>query len=94
MPHITLQTLVFSISALVFDRCRLIDRINLVAPEVEEEEHLADTLFQMDQSLGELADLYAEARKLEGGGRDFEVIYSSGEEAYRQYRAELGQDRQ
>ncbi len=85
MPYVTVQTLSFSIFALVFDRFRLIDRINSVSSEVEEEEHLTDTLMNMDKSLSELAELYEEAQRIEGGGLAFDVIYANAEEEYKQY---------
>lgn len=88
MAHVTVQTLSFAIFSMVFDRCRLIDRINSVSSEVEEDEHLADTLMEMDQSLSELAELYEESQRFEGGGYDFNTIYANAEEEYRTYCAE------
>ncbi len=87
MTYVTLQTLSFAIAGVVFDRCRLIDRINSVSSEVEEEEHLADTLMQMDKSLSELSELYTESRRIEGGGVNFDDIYARAEEDYKQYCA-------
>lgn len=88
MPYVTIQTLSFAIAGIVFDRCRLIDRINSVSCGVEEEEHLADTLMQMDKSLSELPDLYTESQRIEGGGCAFHAIYAGAEAEYKQYCSE------
>lgn len=88
MAYVTIQTLYFAIFGVVFDRCRLIDRINSVSSEVEEEEHLVDTLMQIDKSLSELSELYAESKRVEGGGSDFDDIYARAEEDYKQYCVE------
>lgn len=88
MNYVTMQTLTFAIFGVVFDRCRLIDRINSVSSEVEEEEHLGDTLMQIDKSLSELSELYAESKRVEGRSGDFDDIYARAEEDYKQYCAE------
>ena len=66
----------------------MIDRINSVFSEVAEEEHLGDTLMQIDKSLSELSELYAESKRVEGRGGDFDDIYARAEEDYKQYCAE------
>ena len=88
MAHITVQTLSFAIFSMVFDRLRLIDRINSVTPEVEEEEHLADTLMEMDKALGELTDEYQQSRSEEGGGYDVDTIYANAQNEYTHYVAQ------
>ncbi len=83
MPEITKQTLAFAIFAMAYDRCRLIDRINRSEPGNDDEEHLPETLMDMDRSLGELGDLYA-AYGDEMNGFDFDTLYANAEQEYQQ----------
>ena len=86
MSDITRQTLAFSIFALAFDRARLIDRLSTVSDEVEEDEHLSDTLMQMDKALAELEELYEQYGT---GDRDnFDALKANGEDDYQRFCAE------
>lgn len=83
MSDITRQTLAFSIFAVAFDRVRLIDRINTVSDEIEEDEHLCDTLIQMDKALTELEELY---RMYGTSERDnFDALCANAEEDYKRF---------
>lgn len=67
MSTISRQTLSLAIFSMVINRCRLQDRIERVSLEVDDEEHLSETVLDMDKALGELADLYDTVRRTEGG---------------------------
>lgn len=88
MSNITRQALSMAIWSIVINRCRLLDRIDRVSLEVDNEEHLSETVLDIDKVLGELNDLYDCARQAEGGGYDFDTLYANAEEEYRQDCAE------
>ena len=88
MSNITKQTLSLAIFSMVINRCRLLATIDRVSLEVDNEEHLSETILDMDKALGELADLYDAARRVEGGGYDFNLLYANAEEEYKQDCAE------
>lgn len=88
MSNISRQTLSLAIFFVVINRCRLLDRIDRVSLEVDNEEHLSETILDMDKALGELADLYDAARRVEGGGYDFNQLYANAEDEYKQDCAE------
>ncbi len=87
MSTLTKQTLAFAIFSISFEICRLADRIDTVSPEVEEEEHLCDTLMNMERSLGELSGHYLAYKSQLNQGDDFETLCANAEEAYKQFCA-------
>ncbi len=89
MSDISVQTLSLALFSMVINRCRLLDRIERVSLEVDNDEHLSETVLDMDKALGELSDAYEAARRIEGGGYDFNTLFANAEEEYRQDRSEL-----
>lgn len=83
MLDIAKRTLSLAIYSMVINRCRLLDRIEHVSAEVENEEHLSETVLDIDQALAELAHLYDAACRSEGGGLGYEKILANAEEDYR-----------
>lgn len=84
MSDIAKRTLSLAIYSMVINRCRLLDRIERVSSEVEDEEHLSETVLDIDQALAELAHLYDAACNLEGGGLGYDKIFANAEADYKQ----------
>lgn len=71
-----------AITAVVLERCRLIDKIGTVTPEVEEEERLSEQVMDIDAALGELAGPYQRQRLVERLYPDYEILIKSVEDQY------------
>ncbi len=83
MTTLTKQTLAFAIYSISFGICRIADRIDSVPPEVEEEEHLCDTLMNMERSLGELEGHYAAYRGELSALDDYDALCANAEADYK-----------
>ncbi len=84
MSDIAKRTLSLAIYSMIINRCRLLDRIERVSSEVENEEHLSETVLDIDQALGDLAHFYELACSVEGGGYGYDKIVANAEEDYKQ----------
>ena len=94
MSNISIQALSLAIFSIVINRCRLLDRIDRVSIDVDYDEHLSETVLDLDKVLGELGSLYERLRLTEGRGYELETLYANAEEEYKQDCAErekLGQ---
>lgn len=59
MQDVSTQALMIAISSTLMDRCRLLDRIAAVDPEVDHDEHLSEQVMDIDMALGELSSTYS-----------------------------------
>jgi len=71
-----------AITAVVLERCRLIDKIGAVTQEQEEEERLSEQVMDIDAALGELAGPYQRQRLDELLYPDYEELIRSVESHY------------
>jgi hypothetical protein len=71
-----------AITAVVLERCRLIDKIDTVTPEQEEEERLSEQVMDIDAALGELAGPYQRQRLGERLYPEYEELMKSVESNY------------
>ena len=85
MPNITKQTLAFAIFSMAFDRCRLTEQISTASSDEEEEEHLADTLMNMERSLGELRGLYAAYHDELSDEDSYDTLCANAEHDFQQF---------
>lgn len=82
MSEISTRVLMIAITAVVLERCRLIDKIDTVTPEEEEEERLSEQVMDIDAALGELAGPYQRQRLEELLYPDYEELIGSVESHY------------
>ena len=60
MPPLSIQTLMIAIASTVAARCRLLDRIATVDAATDEDEHLSESVMDIDHALGELSSMYSQ----------------------------------
>lgn len=60
MPTLSIQTLMIAITSTVAARCRLLDRIAIVDAATDADEHLSESVMDIDHALGELSSLYSQ----------------------------------
>ena len=90
MSTITRQTLAFAIYSMVFHQCLLADRLDAL-PEEADDEHLDDTILNIERSIGELRDLYYQFNDKLRNGDSFEELCANAERDYRSF-VERGAD--
>ena len=84
MSTITRQTLAFAIYSIVFNQCLIADRLDAL-PEGADDEHLDDTILNMERSIGELHDLYSEFNDQLRNGDSFDELCANAERDYRSF---------
>lgn len=82
MSEISTRALMIAITAVVLERCQLVDRIGSTPPGVEEEEHLSEQVMDIDAALGELAGPYQRQRMVERLYPDYEDLVKNVESSY------------
>jgi hypothetical protein len=65
MFTVSTPTLMIAITSTVMERCRLLARIAVVDPEVDDDEHLSEQVMDIDKALGELSGPYEEQIKID-----------------------------
>ncbi len=83
MLDISGETLSLAIFSTIINRCRLLDRVERVSLEVDDEEHLSESVLDLDKALGELGTAYEAIRQREKGLYDYATIHANALEEYR-----------
>lgn len=77
MQDVSTQALMIAISSTLMGRCRLLDRIAAVAPEVDHDEHLSEQVMDIDMALGELSSAYSARLQSEPMFPSFEELVTN-----------------
>lgn len=74
MTELSLPTLALAITSTVAERQRLLARIAQVAPEVDADEHLSESVMDIDRALGELGSTYDALDPAAAGYPDYHAL--------------------
>lgn len=87
MSTITKQTLAFAIYSLVFNQRLLSDQVNAL-PLDADDEHMSDTILDMERAIGELRDLYYDYEDELTEADSFDALYANAERDYHAHAAQ------
>ena len=82
MSELSTQALMIAISSTVMERCRILDRIAAVSPDVDEDEHLSEHVMDIDMVLGELSGPYEAQIKTDRMYPEYEKLVESTKQYY------------
>lgn len=87
MALITKQSLAFAIYSLVFQQLLLSDQVNAL-PADTDDDHMSDTILDLERCIGELRDLYHDYEDELTEADSFDVLYAKAERDYHAYAAQ------
>ena len=78
MTELSTATLILAIEAIALETELLTRRIEASSPEIDAEEHLSETVVDLQRALGELGAIYERRRSEEALNLEFDAIVTAG----------------